>query len=251
MVANIGLQYAKNPESATVTFDPQSGSWGKTIDFQGRRVVVNDRVKPEEVEKALPAQADALYTQLKGSNDPMLAVVQNPQERARWESGKINSIAASLAKASGRNAIDPEVQQQAKAVFEAQDRPRLESISGLISKSQMAAKDAEAAKKGPGGIRNPFSGGMRPSSTYTPPADSPVAKTRARNEQAAAQRAESERAASEQRATASAAASESAAKVIQSGDRRAAMNFQSSKEFDLLPREQKLRIWEIVNGVAR
>lgn len=147
VIGSIGLQYAKTPDVAKVTFDPDTGSWGKAVDFQGRRIVVNDRVSREEIEKAMPAQADALYTSLKSQGSPLLAAARDPAAREQFLANEENDVAIKIAKAQGKNATDPDVQKQAKSIIDMQARPKLDSITGLISKSALAVKDAESEKK--------------------------------------------------------------------------------------------------------
>lgn len=250
VIAHAAATYAKTPAAATVTFDPNTG-WGKAVDVQGRRVVVNDAVTREEIKAAAPAQADSLYAQLKAENSPLLSVVKDPTKVDALANEQIRANAMKLAAATGRSNTDKAVWDEARAVFDSQTRPKITQTLDLLSQSELAKKDAkpDAGKSGPGfvnQVRTRFSGGLGPS--YTPPADSPVGQMRARSEAQAAERKSAEAAKQAETQKLSDAASQKAKPIIEARDIRAAFALQGSEEFKYLPQQDKLAIYKIVNG---
>lgn len=166
--AQASMEYAKNPASARVSYDPATGRWARAIDMDGRRVIVNDRLKKEEISSALPAEADALYDKLKSSGSPLAAPAPangEPDTRmlaaARREMAEIQ---IRLAKESGRKVNDPEVIKESNQIFDQRVRPVLESQAEIL-KSSKAAQTASrqspsqrsqgGAQTQPGGLRRP------------------------------------------------------------------------------------------------
>lgn len=151
--AQASMEYAKNPQAAKVSFDPKTGRWAKAIDFDGRRVLVNDRVRQDEVAAVAPVEADSLYSTLKQQGSPLANPPTGESDTRLLEASKIEiaKIQAQLARASGRQPGDQEVVAKANAIFDQQARPVLEAQAALLknSKAYAAAEQrarAEAAK---------------------------------------------------------------------------------------------------------
>lgn len=158
--------------------------------------------------------------------------------------GNMKAIADQYKSANRPAPSDIELNRMASAYVKNNVLPRLSGQISAIARYAPPAKQGSRSNIGIGSA----GAGLRPTSGYEPPPDSPAGRAAAARSAAAEQRATREAQLAEQKKRAASAAASEAQKVIQSGDPAAAQDFQSSEMFRLLPSDMKQSIRNIVFG---